>query len=137
MFASPALLERLGAYGRTQGIRLPSLKRVISAGAPVQARTIELFSGLLADGAQIHTPYGATEAVPIASILGREILAETRPLTEKGFGICVGQPIGDTAIRIIAISDEPIPRWSEEPAGTPGGYRRDHGQRRPRQPAVL
>ncbi len=114
MFASPALLERVGAYGRQQGIRLPSLKRVISAGAPVQARTIELFSGLLADGAQIHTPYGATEAVPIASILGREILSETRPLTEKGFGICVGQPIGDTVIRIIAISDEPIRRWSEE-----------------------
>ena len=59
-------------------------------------------------------PFGALFAVPIASILGREILSETRPLTEKGFGICVGQPIGDTVIRIIAISDEPIRRWSEE-----------------------
>ena len=113
MFASPALLERLGAYGRKHGIRLPSLKRVISAGAPVQARTIELFSGMLAEDAQVHTPYGATEAVPVASILGREILSETRPLTEEGFGICVGQPIGDTVLRIIAISDEPIHRWSE------------------------
>ena len=114
MFASPALLDRLGAYGRERGVRLPSLKRVISAGAPVQARTIELFQPLLAEGADIHTPYGATEAVPIASILGAEILAETRPLTDKGFGICVGRPINDTPIRIITVSDDPIRRWTED-----------------------
>jgi acyl-CoA synthetase (AMP-forming)/AMP-acid ligase II len=114
MFASPALLERLGAWGRENKISLPSLKRVISAGAPVQARTIELFSGLLPENAEIHTPYGATEAVPIASILGKEILAETRGLTEQGYGICVGRPINDIPIRIIAVSDTPIERWSDE-----------------------
>ncbi|MGE5256403.1 MAG: fatty acid CoA ligase family protein [Hyphomicrobiales bacterium] len=114
MFASPALLDRVGSYGRSQGIRLPSLKRVISAGAPVQARTIELFTPLLADGADIHTPYGATEAVPIASIRGTEILSECRPLTDKGYGICVGHPINDIPIRIIAVSDDPIRRWKDE-----------------------
>jgi acyl-CoA synthetase (AMP-forming)/AMP-acid ligase II len=114
MFASPALLERVGAYGRGRKISLPSVKRVISAGAPVQARTIELFAGLLAEGAEIHTPYGATEAVPIASILGKEILAETRGLTDQGYGICVGRPINDIPIRIIAVSDAPIVRWSDE-----------------------
>jgi acyl-CoA synthetase (AMP-forming)/AMP-acid ligase II len=114
MFASPALLDRVGFYGRSQGIRLPSLKRVISAGAPVQARTIELFAPLLAPGADIHTPYGATEAVPIASIRGTEILAETRSLTDQGYGICVGRPINDIPIRIIAVSDDPIRRWKDE-----------------------
>jgi acyl-CoA synthetase (AMP-forming)/AMP-acid ligase II len=114
MFASPALLDRVGFYGRSQGIRLPSLKRVISAGAPVQARTIELFTPLLADGADIHTPYGATEAVPIASIRGTEILSECGPLTDKGYGICVGRPINDIPIRIIAVSDDPIRRWKDE-----------------------
>jgi acyl-CoA synthetase (AMP-forming)/AMP-acid ligase II len=114
MFASPALLDRLGSYGRARGVRLPSLKRVISAGAPVQARTIELFQPLLAEGAEIHTPYGATEAVPIASILGAEILSETSALTDKGYGICVGRPLDGTPIRIIAVSDDPIRRWTEE-----------------------
>lgn len=114
MFASPALLDRVGSYGRSQGIRLPSLKRVISAGAPVQARTIELFAPLLAEGADIHTPYGATEAVPIASIRGTEILSETRALTDQGYGICVGRPINDICIRIIAVSDDPIRRWKDE-----------------------
>jgi acyl-CoA synthetase (AMP-forming)/AMP-acid ligase II len=114
MFASPTLLERLGAYGRTHSIKLPSLKRVISAGAPVQARTIELFQPLLPESADIHTPYGATEAVPIASICGAEILSETRKLTEKGYGICIGRPIKDIPIRIIAIRDDPIPGWKDE-----------------------
>ena len=114
MFASPALLDRVGSYGRSQGIRLPSLKRVISAGAPVQARIIELFTPLLPEGADIHTPYGATEAVPIASIRGAEILSETRPLTDNGYGICVGRPINAIPIRIIAVSDEPIRRWKDE-----------------------
>ena len=114
MFASPALLDRLGSYGRARGVMLPSLKRVISAGAPVQARTIELFQPLLADGADIHTPYGATEAVPIASIRGAEILSETSSLTDKGYGICVGRPINGTPIRIIAVNDDPIRRWTED-----------------------
>jgi olefin beta-lactone synthetase len=114
MFASPALLDRLGSYGRGHAIKLPSLKRVISAGAPVQARTIELFQPLLPEGADIHTPYGATEAVPIASICGAEILSETRQLTDKGYGICIGRPINDIPIRIIAIRDDPIPSWKDE-----------------------
>ncbi len=35
MFASPALLNRVGSYGKEAGVKLPSLKRVVSAGAPV------------------------------------------------------------------------------------------------------
>jgi acyl-CoA synthetase (AMP-forming)/AMP-acid ligase II len=120
MFASPALLERVGSYGRTRGIVLAPLKRVISAGAPVPARTIELFAGLLPEAADIHTPYGATEAVPVASIRGSEILSETRQLTDKGYGICVGRPINGIPVRIIAISDDPIRRWRDELAVPPG-----------------
>lgn len=120
IFASPALLERVGAYGRSRGMVLTPLKRVISAGAPVPARTIELFTPLMPAGAEVHTPYGATEAVPITSIGSVEILSETRPLTDKGYGICVGQPINGIPVRIIAISDDPIRRWKEELVVPPG-----------------
>jgi acyl-CoA synthetase (AMP-forming)/AMP-acid ligase II len=120
MFASPALLERVGSYGRTRGIVLASLKRVISAGAPVPARTIELFASLLPEGADIHTPYGATEAVPVVSIRGSEVLSETRQLTDKGYGICVGRPINGIPVRIIMVSDDPIRRWKEELVVPPG-----------------
>ncbi len=37
MFGSPALIDRVGRYGCEHGISLPTLRRVISAGAPVPA----------------------------------------------------------------------------------------------------
>jgi len=112
MFASPALLHRVGRYGRRHGIRLSSLKRVISAGAPIMPSNIEQFSALLTGEAQIYTGYGATEAMPVASISGREILSETRALTEQGRGVCVGRPLAEIRARILEISDEPISDWT-------------------------
>ncbi len=123
MFASPALLDRVGRYGRAQGIRLPPLKRVVSAGAPVYPDNIERFAGMLTEGAQIHTPYGATEAVPVTSIGSDEILGETRRLSRQGYGMCVGRPLEGLDVRIITITDTPIEHWSESqvlPAGEIG-----------------
>jgi acyl-CoA synthetase (AMP-forming)/AMP-acid ligase II len=114
MFASPALLDRVGGFGKQNSIKLPSLRRVVSAGAPVSADNIEQFSAMLCDLAEVHTPYGATEAVPVTSIASQEILNETRRLAEKGYGICVGSPLNDMDVRIIRISDLPINQWAEE-----------------------
>jgi acyl-coenzyme A synthetase/AMP-(fatty) acid ligase len=114
MFASPALLNRVGGFGQKRNILLPSLKQVICAGAPVTPSVIEQFSSMLGDGARIHTPYGATEAVPIISITSDEILTDTRKFSEKGYGICIGRPINDIKIRIIKISDDPIRKWSDD-----------------------
>jgi olefin beta-lactone synthetase len=113
MFASPALLNRLGKYGKEHGIRLPSLRRVVSAGAPVSPANIEQFSALLTEDARIHTPYGATEAVPVISITSDEILSETRHLTEKGFGLCIGRPICNTRVRLIKITDDPVTQFTD------------------------
>ena len=114
MFASPALLNRVGQYGKQRGIKHRSLKRVVSAGAPVYPANIEQFSALLPEDAEIHTPYGATEGVPVVSIGSHEILSETKALSEKGFGLCVGRPIAGLDVEIIGISDAPIPRWSDD-----------------------
>ncbi|MDP3283652.1 MAG: fatty acid CoA ligase family protein, partial [Desulfobacterales bacterium] len=105
MFASPALLNRVGRYGKSRGIILPSLKRVVSAGAPVSLSNIKCFSSMLTDEAEIHTPYGATEAVPVISIGSREIISETGSLSEQGHGICVGTPLNGISVRIIKITD--------------------------------
>lgn len=114
MFASPALLHRVGKYGLENQVKLPSLRRVIAAGAPVLPSNIEQFSHLLTGDAQIHTPYGATEAVPLVSIGSKEILSETKALSEKGFGMCVGRPMCNTRIEIIKITDDPVPRFHEK-----------------------
>lgn len=114
MFASPALLNRVGAYGKNKGIKLKSLKRVVSAGAPVSADNIAQFSTLLCQDGEIHTPYGATEALPVTSISGKEILNDTSRLSRKGAGVCVGRPVNGIDIRIIKISDDPIEKWTDE-----------------------
>ncbi|MBI5762118.1 MAG: AMP-binding protein [Planctomycetes bacterium] len=114
MFGSPALLNRVGRYGAEHGITLPTLRRVISAGAPVPPSTLETFGTMLVGDAQIHTPYGATEALPVASIASREILGETRKLTESGHGTCVGRPMPNVTLRIIRITDDPIATWSDD-----------------------
>jgi olefin beta-lactone synthetase len=114
MFASPALLNRVGRHGKTNGIKLPSLKRIISAGAPASPANVAQFATMLEPDAEIHTGYGATEAMPVSSLGSKEILSETGKLTEQGFGICVGRPIQGIEVRIINISDTPIEQWSDE-----------------------
>jgi acyl-CoA synthetase (AMP-forming)/AMP-acid ligase II len=123
MFGSPALLNRVGRHGVEHGVRLPSLRRVLSAGAPVAAAILERFGQMLSPGVQIYTPYGATEALPVCSIGSAEILGETRRRTAEGAGVCVGRPVDEVKLRIIPVSDDPTPAWSDDlclPAGQVG-----------------
>ena len=113
MFGSPALIRRVGDYGAEHKIKLPSLKRAISAGAPVPAPVLERFGGMLDGGCEVFTPYGATESLPVCSIGSREILAETRHATDHGKGVCVGLPVPGIRLEIIRISDAPVPSWEE------------------------
>jgi acyl-CoA synthetase (AMP-forming)/AMP-acid ligase II len=113
LFGSPALLRRVGG-GAGPGEHLPTLRRVISAGAPVPPAVVERFCELLPAGTQVYTPYGATEALPVASIGSEEILRETGARTAEGAGICVGLPVEGITVRVIRISDEPIPTWSDD-----------------------
>lgn len=114
MFGSPALIDRVGRYGAENGIKLPSLRRVISAGAPVPAKVMARFSTMLSSEAQIFTPYGATESLPVCSIGSHEILTETQKKTELGAGICIGRPVEDMDVAIIPISDSKVETWSED-----------------------
>lgn len=114
MFGSPALIRRVGLYGQEQDTKLPTLKRVISAGAPVPATTLQRFSGMLQQDVEIFTPYGATESLPVCSIGSHEILRETSMLTDRGRGVCIGRPVPSIDLKIIGISDDPIAQWSDE-----------------------
>ena len=120
MFGSPALLDRVGRYAEGKSILLPTLNRVITAGAPVSALVLDRFSKLLRPDVEIVTPYGATEALPVANIGSREILGKTREDTDSGAGVCVGRPAPEIEIRIIKITDEPVPEWSDSLRADPG-----------------
>ena len=113
MFGSPALINRVSRYGVKHGVKLPTLRRAISAGAPVAASVLERFTSLLNPGVQVFTPYGATEALPVCSIGSAEILETTRHITDAGGGVCIGRPVSGIRLEIIDISDDPIYSWHE------------------------
>lgn len=118
LFGSPALMRVLAEYGEP----LPGVMRVTSAGAPVPPEVVTKMLQLLPDGAQLWTPYGATECLPVAVIEGRELLT-LRERTETGAGTCVGRPVEGSEVRIIGVTDAAIETWADArvvPAGVVG-----------------
>lgn len=109
-FGSPALWNKVVRWADANRADrpFPTLRRVLSAGAPVPAATLEKLRGLIDPEASIYTPYGATEALPIASIESREIIGETGPAAAKGKGTCVGTRFEGVEWRVIEIDDGPI-----------------------------
>ena len=108
LFGSPALMAVLANFGA----KLPTVKRVTSAGAPVPPDVVAKMRELLPEDAGFWTPYGATECLPVAVIESRE-LQSTRAATENGAGTCVGRAVAPNEVRIIAITDEAIEDWTD------------------------
>ncbi|MBK6415206.1 olefin beta-lactone synthetase [Thermomonas sp.] len=115
LFGSPALMRVLAGHGEP----LPTVRRVTSAGAPVPPEVVARMLALLPPDAQLWTPYGATECLPVAVIEGRELLA-LRERTEAGSGTCVGRPVARNTVRIIRIDDGAIADWSDALQVAPG-----------------
>ncbi len=113
-FGSPAIWRRVAPYCVERGIKLPTLRRILIAGAPVPWQVIEQLHRVIEPGADVHTPYGATESLPVSSISGRELLSGLSDRSRRGAGTCVGTPLPGIELRIIRISDDPIVEWSDE-----------------------
>jgi len=107
-FGSPALWNVVGRYCEQEQVKLPSLRRALSAGAPVPPHVIKRVRAAIADDGDIHTPYGATEALPVATISGGEVLGETAKRSKSGAGTCVGARFSGIDWKVIQITDEPI-----------------------------
>ena len=123
IFGSPALLDTLSSYCVDNGIRLESVRRVISAGAAVPVSTIRRMQRSVYRDAEIHTPYGATECLPVSSISASQIDDKMVDRIESGDGVCVGRPIEPNEVRIIKISEMAFNDLSETtdmPFGMPG-----------------
>ena len=163
-FGSPALWKRVAAYCVQRGITMPTLRRILIAGAPVPPAVIKQLHQVLCPDADVHTPYGATESLPVSTIAGTEVIgndsrgrgskaarqqgnkavveyksetlqryhittlpnpeiddrkskiANTSPTvsyTLLGAGTCVGYPVAGSEVRIIRITDDPSPTWSD------------------------
>ena len=66
-----------------------------------------------APDADLFTPYGATESLPVASIGAGEVLQKTAERTRQGGGTCVGRRFEGVDVRIIEITEGPIANLSD------------------------
>jgi acyl-CoA synthetase (AMP-forming)/AMP-acid ligase II len=121
-FGSPALWAKITRHCRAHSITLPGVKRILLAGASVPPDLLATMQTVF-PGAKLHTPYGATEALPLCSIEAREILNETADRTRAGAGSCVGKALPAVELRVIEATDGPITNYSATrscPTGTIG-----------------
>jgi acyl-CoA synthetase (AMP-forming)/AMP-acid ligase II len=116
-FGSPTLWRIVSDYCRERKTSLPSLRRVLCAGAPVPEALWAASRNFLPNG-RLHSPYGATEALPVTSIA-----ADEREALDPSPGACLGRPVAGIGVKIIAIAEGPIPTLAsatEVSAGTIG-----------------
>jgi len=122
-FGSPALWNTVSTYCEKHNIQLPTIQKVFSAGAPVPPHVLGRVKKMIAPEGRIHTPYGATESLPVASNDSETILNETAEKTNQGLGTCVGHKFPGIQWKIIQISDRPIhhiDQVTEVPLGSVG-----------------
>lgn len=109
VFASPAALRNvLATSGDLTPERREALSRVeivMSAGAPVPPALLRQLTAVF-PRAEMHTPYGMTECLPVSDIT----LAELE--TTTGDGVCVGQPLEGVSLAV-----SPLPHVPGEPDG--------------------
>ena len=113
LFGSPALMNTLSRHLEAHSAKLPTIRRALSAGAPVSPAVVERMHLALDAAADIHTPYGATECLPVATIAGRELVGALSDGNRQGKGICVGRPLPANEVRLIRINDQSLARISD------------------------
>lgn len=111
-FGSPTLWDILARTAEARNLTLPSLNRILIAGAPVPPGLLARLARV-APNATVHTPYGATECLPVTSIQSSEVLTETGAAARRGQGTCVGRPAAGVEIRVVREEDGPIARLED------------------------
>ena len=118
-FGSPAIWSKVADHCEARGLKLPDLRRLLIAGAPVSGELLAQLR-IIAPHCVTHTPYGATECLPVTTITADELLGEARQLALRGQGTCVGRPVSGVEIRVIRETDGPILTLAEAQPCAPG-----------------
>lgn len=104
-FGSPAIWRRVVPWAIENGVRFPTLTRALIAGAPVPPALVANLRTLIAHDGDVHTPYGATECLPVSSISGSEFEAGVRVRVEGGHGACLGRAAPGIEIGIVEFGE--------------------------------
>ncbi len=99
VFASPAALANVVRTAHGVQPRLGAVRLVLSAGAPVPIATLR-DTAALCPAAELHTPYGMTECLPVTDIDLAGIELAGIDLAGSGDGVCVGMPVPGVEVLI-------------------------------------
>ena len=105
VFASPAALANVIATAGGPDPAFAPVRLVLSAGAPVPVATLRE-AGRRFPAAELHTPYGMTECLPVADISLAEI-----DRAADGRGVCVGPPVTGARVTVAPLgfsADRPV-----------------------------
>jgi acyl-coenzyme A synthetase/AMP-(fatty) acid ligase/pimeloyl-ACP methyl ester carboxylesterase len=114
VFASPAALRNVVATSAEltaeQLSALARIRLVLSAGAPVSVTLLRSLREVL-PRAELHTPYGMTEALPLTDISLSELEE-----AGSGNGVCVGRPLPGVQIQISPLDPLGVAAGSPDPS---------------------
>lgn len=113
VFASPAALANVVRTSNGPDARLARVRLALSAGAPVPVGTLRAVQQLV-PSAELHTPYGMTECLPVADVSLAEIDA-----AGEGRGVCVGRPVPGAEVFVAPLGfDAAVPVVAVPPGVT-------------------
>jgi acyl-CoA synthetase (AMP-forming)/AMP-acid ligase II len=75
--------------------------------------TVRRLQKTLPDDAEVYTPYGATECLPVASVSGAELNDEVEHRTAAGEGTCIGYPVAPNRVKIIPVTDNVVSSFED------------------------
>ncbi len=111
--ASPVVWHRTLGLARATGRKLGGVAKLLTTAAPIPVSLHRTIAEVFGQGTDLYTPYGATEALPVAFIGTSEILADTGTATLAGEGTCVGRLAPGIEVRIVEVVDGPIVTWGD------------------------
>ncbi len=108
---SPSIWKNVAEHCLKKKQTLPLVKTLALFGAPVRYELLEKLVKVFPN-ANIYTPYGATECLPVSLTSAHEVLGETKELRLQGKGVCVGYPLKGVEVQIIPMVDEKVENLS-------------------------
>ncbi|HMP27563.1 MAG TPA: fatty acid CoA ligase family protein [Oligoflexia bacterium] len=114
-FGSPTLWNKIAEYCVRVGVSLNGIKRIFMAGVAVDENILRRVA-TIAPNADIFTPYGATEVLPLTNPSFEELkksYANLRSAKSGEKGVPVGKPLPGISTRVIKYSNQPIEKLEE------------------------
>jgi len=105
-FGSPTLWRKIFDHCLANNLTLPGMRRVLCAGAAVPASLWADAARVIPNGV-LHSPYGATEVLPVATASSGEIESQSAR------GALIGRPLPENRVKVIAIHEGELSSLTE------------------------